>query len=401
MAMVVVAEVAVWILSPKGLPKPLPVDEHRYFSAAEIERATGYRDGQLWLLAGGLAAEYVVLVTVALGRPAVLRRRLDRLAARPLRGAALAGAGVAVLTAVATLPFGIASHERAVDVGISSQSLGSWAWDLCRSTAITVAITAAGAALLIFLVRRFPRRWWIPAAAAVTVLAAVFTWVAPVILAPIFNKFEPLPASSRARADVLALGRQAGVDIGQVYRVDASRRVTSLNAYVDGIGPTKRVVLYDNLLRRADRPELNAVVAHELGHVAHDDIPRGLAFVALVAPLGLLFSRELGTAVAGRTGADPASPAAIPAYLLAIGLAAFVLNVAANQLSRKVEASADAFALSLTHDPAGMIDLQVELARANVSDPDPPGLISAIFGTHPTTVQRIGAARAESRPPPG
>ena len=78
-----------------------------------------------------------------------------------------------------------------------------------------------------------------------------------------------------------------------------------------------------------------------------------------------------------------------------------MLNVAANQLSRKVEASADAFALSLTHDPAGMIDLQVELARANVSDPDPPGLISAIFGTHPTTVQRIGAARAESRPPPG
>ena len=214
------------------------------------------------------------------------------------------------------------------------------------------------------------------------------------VLAPIFNKFEALPEGSRARADVLELGREAGVDIGEVYRIDASRRGTSLNAYVDGIGSSKRVVLYDNLLRTAERPELRSVVAHELGHVAHDDIRRGLPYVAIVAPLGLLFARELALAIARRRGVDPASPAAVPIYLLALTLAAFVLNLPGNQLSRQVEATADQFALELTHDPQALIALQVELARTNLSDPDPPGWYATLLGTHPTTVRRIGAALA-------
>ena len=225
----------------------------------------------------------------------------------------------------------------------------------------------------------------------------VFVWIGPVVLAPIYNKFEPLPDSSRARADVLELGREAGVDIGQVYRIDASRRSTALNAYVDGIGSTKRVVLYDNLLKRAARPELRSIVAHELGHVAHDDVPRGILYVVLVTPLGLVFARELVLAIARRSGTDPASPAAIPAYLLALAFTALILNVPGNQLSREVEASADKFALELTHDPEALIKVQRQLARTNLSDPDPPGLYSWLFGTHPSTVDRIGAALAYER----
>ena len=228
----------------------------------------------------------------------------------------------------------------------------------------------------------------------------LFVWVAPVVLAPIFNRFEALPQGSATRTEVLALGERAGVEIGEVYRVDASRRVTSLNAYVDGLGSTKRVVLYDNLLAEADREEVASVVAHELGHVAHDDIPRGLAYVLIVAPLGMLFTRELGTSLARRSGADPATPAAIPAYLLALSLAALVLNVPGNQLSRKVEASADAFALELTGDPRALIDLQLRLAGTNLSDPDPPDLYEALFATHPPTVERIGAALAYERRAP-
>jgi STE24 endopeptidase len=247
------------------------------------------------------------------------------------------------------------------------------------------------------LIRRIPRHWWLPAAALAGGLAAVFVWIAPVVLAPIFNRFEALPEGSRTRAEVLALGERAGVEIGEVYRVDASRRVTSLNAYVDGLGPTKRVVLYDNLLDEADREEVASVVAHELGHVAHDDIPRGIAYILIVAPLGMLFTRELGTALARRAGADPAAPAAIPAYLFALSLAALVLNVPGNQLSRKVEASADDFALELTGEPEALVDLQLRLARTNLSDPDPPGLYAALFATHPPTVERIGAALAYER----
>jgi STE24 endopeptidase len=206
-----------------------------------------------------------------------------------------------------------------------------------------------------------------------------------------------LPDRSRARSDVLALGSRAGVDIGQVYRVDASRRVRSLNAYVDGIGSTKRVVLYDTLLERANRGELRSIVAHELGHVKHDDILRGLAFVGLVAPLGLLFARELGEAVAGRAGVDGRGPAALPAYALGLALASLLLGVVGNQLSRRVEASADSFALELTHDPAALIQVQRRLAIRNVANPDPPAIVTALAGTHPPTIDRIGAAIAYER----
>jgi STE24 endopeptidase len=258
-------------------------------------------------------------------------------------------------------------------------------------------LTGVGTALLLALIRRFPRRWWIPGSGAVLVIAALLTWIGPVLLAPVFNKFDPLPQGSEARTEVLALAQRAGVEIGEVYRIDASRRSTALNAYVDGIGSSKRVVLYDNLLDSAKRPELRSIVAHELGHVAHNDIRRGLTFVALVAPLGLLFSRELALAVARRSGADPLSPSAVPAYMLALTAAAFVLNIPGNQLSRKVEASADEFALQLTNDPQALVDVQVQLARTNVSDPDPPAVLSAVFGTHPTTVDRIGSAIAYAR----
>jgi Zn-dependent protease with chaperone function len=397
-AMIVVAELAVLLLAPSDEPpKPVPVSETDYFTAAELDRAHDYRGGQTWLLLGSLVVQGGVLVSIAFGRPRFVRRRLDQLADKPLRGAAVAGATVAVVTAVATLPLSIWSHERAVDVGLSTQSLDSWLSDVGKSTAITAVMTAIGTVLLLALVRRFPRRWWIPGTGAVVVLAALVTWIGPVLLAPVFNKFDPLPEGSEARREVLTLAERAGVEIGEVYRVDASRRSTALNAYVDGIGSSKRVVLYDNLLDDAERPELRSIVAHELGHVAHDDIRRGLTFVAIVAPFGLLFTRELAVAVARRAGADPLSPAAVPAYLLALTLTAFVLNIPGNQLSRKVEASADAFALELTNDPAALVDVQVQLARTNISDPDPPALLSAVFSTHPSTVDRIGAAIAYAR----
>jgi STE24 endopeptidase len=397
-AMVVVAEAAVWLLAPREEPlDPVPVSAGEYFDSAQIERAEDYRGPQRLLGYAGIAIEFGLLLAIALGRPAVARRALDRLSARPILGAAAAGAGVAVISALALIPTRLVAHERAVDFGISSQSLPSWLWDLARSAGITALLTAGGAALLLALIRRLPRAWPLPGAAGVLVIAVVFTWIAPVLLAPIFNRFEELPQGSRARADVLALGERAGVDIGEVYKIDASRRVTTLNAYVDGIGPTKRVVLYDNLLADAEREELNSVVAHELGHVAHDDIPNGLTFVAIVAPFGLLFVRELGTALARRGGADPSLPAAIPGYLLAIALATLVINVPGNQLSRKVEASADQFALELTDDPQALIDLQLRLAEANLTDPDPPDLATTLFATHPTALDRIGAALAYER----
>jgi STE24 endopeptidase len=396
--MVLVAEAAVWLLRPRERPiQPVAVPEGRYFTQAEIDRGRSFSEGQLWLFVAALGAQGAVLVTLALGRPTGVRALLGRLAARPVLGAALTGAALSLSLGLATLPAGIAAHQRAVDYGISRQSFGSWLADLGKSAVIGAALAAAGAALLIALVRRFGSWWWLPGTVAVAAIAVVFVWLAPVVLAPRFNKFTPLPADSRARAQVLELAGRAGVDVGQVYRVNASRKVRSLNAYVDGIGSTRRVVLYDNLLRRTKRPELRSVVAHELGHVKHDDILRGLAFLVIVTPLGLLFASELAGALLSRSGVDRREPAAVPAYLLGVAVAALTLGVAGNQLSRKVEASADAFALRLTHDPRALIDVQRRLALSGAADPDPPALVTSLIGTHPSTVDRIGAALAYER----
>jgi STE24 endopeptidase len=400
-AAVVVAEAAAWLLRPRDVVQPVHADESAYFPAADLERARDYASGQRLILIGSLLTEGAVLVLLATGRPAVTRRLLERLGARPVLGGAAAAAGLSVAVAVVTVPFGIAAHERSVDVGLSTQTLSEWAVDWGKSTAIGLVLAGLIGTGMLALMRRFGARWWIPGSIGVVAVATVFTWLAPVVLAPLFNKFEPLKPGP-ARSDVLELGEKAGVDIGEVDRVDASRRTTGINAYVNGIGSTKQVVLYDTLIDGLARGERRAVIAHELGHVHDNDIRRGLLFVAIVTPLALIFATGLARAIARResdegAGPEPGQPAFVPALALALAVTSFVIGIAGNQLSRSVEARADTFSLELTDDPGGVIKLQQRLAKTNRSDPDPPDLYSFVFGSHPPAIERIGTALAWER----
>ena len=392
-AAVVVAEGAAWVLSPSEIVEPIAVDENDFLPAQQVADARDYRSGQRLLYVGGVVAQGAVLVLLVAGRPRQVRDLFERAAERPVLGGAAAAAGLVAALSVVTLPFDIAAHERAVDVGLSTQSLGAWAGDWVKSNAIGAVFAGAIGTGALALIRRSPRNWWIPGSAAVVAIAVVFTWLAPVVLAPLFNDFEPLP-EGEARSDVLELGDEADVDIGEVYRVDASRRSTAINAYVGGIGPTKRVVLYDTLLNDLDQGERRSVVAHELAHVSQSDVGRGILFVALAAPLGVLFIARAAEAMGRRTGAEPGRPAYLPALAIAFAVTSFAIGVAGNQLSRKVEAKADTEALVLTDDPRSLIELQKRLSANNLSDPDPPGIVSFLLGSHPSTTKRIGAALA-------
>jgi STE24 endopeptidase len=395
-AAVVVAEAAAWLLRPREIEAPVHADESAYFSHAELTKARDYASGQRLILVGSLVAEGVVLILLATGRPAVSRRALERLGGRPVLGGAAAAAGLSVALGVVTVPFGIWAHERSVDVGLSTQSIGSWAVDWTKATTIGAILAGAIGTLGLWLMRRFGSRWWIPGSVGVVIGATVISWLAPVVIAPLFNKFKELPPG-QTRTDVLDLAQRAGVDVGQVYEVDASRRTTAINAYVNGIGSSKRVVLYDTLLKDLNRGERNSVVAHELGHVHGNDIWRGLLFVAIVTPLALIFVSGMSRAIATHRGAEPGQPAYLPALALAIGATSLVIGIAGNQLSRGVEERADTFALQLTNDPKGMIELQQQLADRNLSDPDPPDAWTFVFGTHPPAIERIGAALAWER----
>jgi STE24 endopeptidase len=390
---VVVAEAAAWLLRPRDIEQPVHVDENAYFSHAELTKARDYASGQRLILVGSLVAEGAVLILLATGRPAVARRTLERLGDRPVLGGAAAAAGLSVAIAVITVPLGIWAHERSVDVGLSTQSIGGWLSDWGKGAAIGAVLAGLVGTFALWLMRRFGSRWWIPGSVGVVIGAAIITWLAPVAIAPLFNKFDELP-KGQARSDVLELARKAGVDVGHVYEIDASKRTTAINAYVNGLGSSKQVVLYDTLIHDLNQGERRAVVAHELGHVHGNDIQRGLLFVAIVTPLSLVFISLMSNGIAGRRGTQPGTPAYLPAFALAIAVTSFAINIAGNQLSRAVEARADTFSLQLTNEPRGMIQLQQQLADRNLSDPDPPGAFTFLFGTHPPAVDRIGAAVA-------
>jgi Zn-dependent protease with chaperone function len=384
----VVAEAAVLLLRPRdGVIAPVPVDPRSYFTPAELDRARDYRHGQLALFGASTAIEAALLVWLVRRPPARLRGPFRR----PVLVAAGAGAALSVGLAAVQLPVGAISHHRSVDVGLSTQDWGPWLGDVTKSTAVAAAFAGVGAAAALALMRRFTRGWWVPGSVLVVGFATASIYLGPVVLDPIFNRFTALP-EGRTRADVLALAREAGVDVGQVYEVDASRRTTASNAYVTGLGRTKRVVLYDNLLEDFTRDEVRLVVAHELGHVHYRDVPRGLLYVALVAPAALYAASLLTRRLAP---AEPRpGPAALPALALSVAVVSIGVTVVANQLSRRIEARADSYSLRLTDAPEPFVGFERGIALRNVADPDPPEWLVALLATHPPTVERIGIAKA-------
>jgi STE24 endopeptidase len=392
---VAAAGAATFLLRPRsGLIDPAAVDVQGYFTAFQLERAEDFRSVQRLLGVGGLVVGAGTLGLLAWRPP---RRAFDRLARRPILGGAVAGAGISLLLVLVELPLSAWRHERALDVGLSTQAWIDWAGDVAKSAGIDALFAAAGGALALVLVRRFRRHWWAPAAAVIVTFGVITIWLFPIVIDPIFNDFEKLPPGA-TRSDVLELADRAGVDVGEVYRVDASRRTTAANAYVGGLGNSKRVVLYDNLIAGFPRDEIRMVVAHELGHQKHNDLTRGLVWRALVAPAGTRLAQRLAEAFARRDGlGDPAvkpGPVVLPAIALAIAIVSFGVGAASNVLSRQVEGRADAFALRLTQDPAAFVQLERRLAIRNVSDPDPPKLLHTLFGTHPTAIERIGIGEA-------
>jgi STE24 endopeptidase len=365
---------------------PVAVDEH--FNAAELRRARRYGRPQLVLSLAGMAVEGAVLAALARRQR---RRRGAAPPGHPVAGAAVAGAGLSVALTLAPLPFSAVARKRALNAGLATQSWRGWGEDLAKSSAIGAVLAGGGAALAVWMMRRWGSRWWAPAAAGSVAVGAAFTFAGPVLLDPIFNSFTPLP-EGRTRDDVLALARAAGVRVRGVYEVDASRRTTAANAYVNGLGATRRVVLFDTLLSTFTRDEARLVVAHELAHVRHRDVPRGICFLALVAPASMNAVAQIVRGLDPR----PADPGAqtVPALALALGAVSFATTIVSNSLSREIERRADTFALQLTGTPEAFVSFERRIVLQNLADPAPPRWLSALLGTHPPTVERIGIARA-------
>jgi STE24 endopeptidase len=359
-----------------------------FFPAEELERIESFRDGGRWLWAGSAATELAVLALLAWSaRP--LARRVGRFT----RGRIRTGVALSFLCAVAvwlaTLPLAAVAHRRARRFGLSEQGYPGWLGDQAVSLAVTAVLVALAIAGAVYLARRFGARWWIPGGVALALLGVLVVLVRPLAVEPLLNRFTPLPDRALA-AEIERLGERLGVQVEEVEVADASRRTTTANAYVTGLGPTRRVVLEDTLLDgRFGRAEVLSVSAHELAHVARDHVWKAVAWFGLIAVPGLAL---LAWTAARRGGL--ADPALVPLALLCAYVFFLATLPAQNAISRRYEAEADWLALTATHDPDALVGLQRRLVLANLSDPDPPAWSRILLGSHPPPLRRIAMAEA-------
>ena len=398
---VVVAVTTPWDVLPEPPGGATPLDPTAGLSAEQVGRAEAFaaaiRPASLASLLLGLAVSAVLGLTR-------LGARLVRTVGAPLGGrwagqVLLGVLALAVVGRLATLPLSAYGEVVRHRYGLSTRSWGLWVRDVAVSTAIDAALTALGLLVLVWLARRAPRAWWALAAAGATVLVVVGSFLWPVVIEPAFNSFEPMPAG-RLRSDLLALAEENGTPVQDVLVSDASRRTTALNAYVSGFGPSRRIVVYDTVLDRLPDEQIEAITAHELGHVATDDVLTGTLLGALggaggVALLGWALTSPRLLRRAGAQG--PADPAVVPLALLLVAVGTLVATPVQNLVSRQVEARADVHALDLTGDPDAFVAMQRGLAGTNLSDPSPPAAWRWWFGSHPTVAERIALAEDWSR----
>jgi STE24 endopeptidase len=399
----VVGAAAVWIASGALLWRTqvpslqLPdLDARAYFGAQELERMEDYRRVSRALFVASLAVELVFLLLLAWKGDAVTDA-LAGFAKGRIRTGLLTGALAVLAVWLLLLPFAAVSHRRRRRYGLSEQGYDGWLRDQAVSLGVQLALVLLAIALFMALATWLGRSWWLAGGPVLALVGAVFILGQPLVVDPLFNRFEPLPDRALA-AKIEALGREEGVTVSAVEVADASRRTTAANAYVAGIGPTRRVVLYDTLLDgRFTEPEILSVSAHELAHVGRRHLWKGLGWFALIViPCVFLVAKA-----AERHG-GLAEPRAVP-LALAVTFALFLVTLPfVNAVSRRYEAEADWIALRLTGDPAAFISLEQKLVRFALGDPAPPAWASVWFGTHPTPMKRIAMAEVfGSRPGAG
>lgn len=399
--LIVIVVTTPWETLPTPAGGKVAPDAARDFAPADIALEDRYHR---WLWPAVLGATFLsVLATAALGFTAA-GTRVVRAVARPLGGGAVAKlvlgtVAIGALTTLAALPMRIWREHIQRDYGLIVRGWGSFAVDSLMAYGLATAMTLIGLGVLYLLMRRFPRRWWAPGAAMGALLVILSSFVYPLIVEPAFNNFSSLP-EGELRTSILALAEQDGVKVDDVLVADESKRSTRLNAYVSGIGSSRRVVLYDTTVNTLPPAEIRQIIAHEFGHVKRNDVLDGTLVGALGAATGVCVLYLALSSPRLRRRAkidDPADPSSLALVLAIVAVVVTVCSPVALLVSRKVEARADSHALNLTNDPATLIAMQRRLSTTNLGDVDAPWLVTFLRSTHPSGPERIANARTWAR----
>jgi STE24 endopeptidase len=354
------------------------------FGADEIERGRRYHRPLYAVFALGVVLTLAALALLAGPGGELLYRPLDGLP-WPLAAAAYSALLIVLLTVV-QLPISLWSgHVRERRWELSTQTLTGWLADWLKGLGVGVVLSGLALVGLVALARWLPEAWPLPTAGAAAAFVLLLGFVAPVLLEPLFNRFEPL-REERLRAELRALAESAGTPVRDVLVSDASRRTRKANAYVSGIGATRRVVVFDTFLEQSRPERIVAVVAHELAHRREQHVAK----LTLLGMAGAAAAVVVLWLVLGEGAGDPSR---LPDVLLVLTLLQLVSTPAFAFLSRRWERVADRIALELTRDPEAVEGAFRDLAASNVADLDPPRLVHALLASHPTIPERIARAR--------
>ena len=374
----------------------------RFFSPEEIERSRAYHRPLYPLFLASTAISIGFLALAAFSR-------LGRWLAAPVddlpRWAYALSYTAIVVAAGAVLRFPLSFRRGYVHEHrwrFSTQSFRAWLLDWAKGVIVQVVLLAVVLVGLVELAATMHGAWVWAAAPAAAAFVIFLTFLQPVVLEPIFNRFTPLDDSDLVTR-IKDLARRAGTPVRDVLVADASRRSSKENAYVSGLGKTRRVVVFDTLLRRASPREIELIAAHELGHrkerhMVWLTVLGAAGTVALVVVIwAVLRSHAVLNAVASRSAADPP---VIPFVLLVADVIELLAMPFVTAFSRRLEAAADRFGIRLTGDADGYAEMAKNLGTTNLADLTPSRAAYVMLFTHPSIPERIQAALDQSKPEP-
>ncbi len=310
------------------------------------------------------------------------------------------GIYVFFLTVVSTLldlPLNFYStYLRPHEYGLSNQTLAKWWGDAAKGLVIGLVFSTIAVGLLYLLLRMSPRRWWLWTSLASVPLITLLLLVSPAWLDPLFNKFGPL-SDPTLETQILELADRAGIEGSDVFEVEMSVDTETLNAYVAGLGATKRIVLWDTMLARLEPREILVVMGHEMGHYVLHHVPYQIMLLSSLILVGLWVIHRTASGLIKRFGSrfgftQISDVASLPLILLLFGLVSFVLTPAIFAFGRSIEHEADRFGLEITRDNHAAATAFVKLQEQNLSNPRPGPLYKLFRSTHPPLGERIDFA---------
>jgi len=280
---------------------------------------------------------------------------------------------------------------------LSNQRFGSWAWDELKGFLVSLALTSIVVELLYFTIRQWPQHWWMLAWALFMGLFVLLAQLAPVVLFPIFYKFEPLEDEDLRRRLVI-LGEHAGTRVRGVYRWKLSEKSKKANAALTGLGSTRRIILADTLLDNYTPDEIEAVLAHELGHHVHKHILKSILVQAAITFVGFWAANfALHYAVDHHMFEELSDFANLPLLALVSVVLSFLLMPALNAYSRFNERQADRYAFESIPTVDPFISSMNKLAEQNLAERTPSKWVEWFFHSHPAISRRLAAAESWSK----